>query len=301
MMRLLQVIRAPFFTATVIPGLVGAALAWSEGRLHLGYLLLTVIGIICINAGTNTANDYFDHLSGNDAANQELTPFSGGSRFIQRGLVSPQRMLALSLTSFAGGAIIGLYLAASRGWAILWIGLLGVIIGFFSSAPPLKLNYRGHGLGELAAGIGCGPLIVMGSYYVQAQRLTAEAFWVSLAVGFLVAAVLYINEFPDYAADKAANKHTVVVLLGRERAVGGYVALLAAPYAIILVGVAVGLLPAALLISLLTLPLAWQGVQGVRKHHNDTVKLIPTNATTVQLNLVFGLLLCVGYAIARWA
>ena len=297
-MNLVRVIRAPFFTATVIPGLVGATLAWSEGRLHIGYLLLTVIGIACANAGVNTANDYFDHVSGNDEGNAELTPFSGGSRVIQEGMVAPRQMLRLSLTFFAAACLIGFVLVFARGWTILLFGLAGVAIGFFSSAPPLRLNYVGHGLGELAAGIGCGPVIVMGSYYVQAQRLTWEAFWASAIVGCFVAAVLYVNEFPDYEADKAVGKHTLVVVLGKERAVWGYPALLIAAYLILIVGVAMGILPPPLLLVLLTAPLAYKGVQGVLRNHGDTAKLIPTNALTIQLNLVSGVLLCVGFVVA---
>ena len=297
-MNLIRIIRAPFLTATVAPGLVGAALAWSEGELNLGYLLLTVIGIACVNAGVNTANDYFDHISGNDEGNQELTPFSGGSRVIQEGMVSARQVLTISLLFFAMGSAIGLVLVLTRGWPVFWFGLLGVFIGFFSSAPPFRLNYVGHGLGELAAGIGCGPLIVMGSYYVQAQRLSWEAFGVSVIVGCFEAAVLFVNEFPDYEADKAVGKDTLVVVMGKERAVWGYLALLAAAYATLIFGIAIGLFPLPLLLVLLTLPLAVKGIQGVFRHHNDTAKLVPTNALTIQLNLVTSVLLCVGFVIA---
>jgi len=297
---IIKVTRAPFFLSLVCSVLVGTALAWHEGSFHWGYLLLTLVGIICINAGLNMSNDYFDHLSGNDEINQELTPFSGGSRTIQEGILSAKQVLMWSLLFFLVGIVIGLYLALTRGWLVLWLGLVGVFIAFFTSAPPFRLNYLGHGLGELSTFIGSGPLIVVGSYYVQVQRVTWEALWASIPVGLLGAALIWINEFPDYEADKAVGKNTLVVLLGRQRAVWGYVALLVATYVVVVVGASLGFFPYTLLLVLLTVPLAYKSVRGVVQFHSNTPKLIPTSAATIQLYLANALLLCVSYAIARF-
>ncbi|KPL22434.1 MAG: hypothetical protein AMJ93_07190 [Anaerolineae bacterium SM23_84] len=267
----LQVTRAPFFASLVSSVLVGAAIAWKEGSFHPGYLLLTVLGIICVNAGMNMGNDYFDHLSGNDAINSELTPFSGGSRTIQEG-----------------------------GWPVLWVGLIGMFLALFSNAPPFRLNYVGHGLAELATGLGAGPLIVLGSYYVQAQRLTQEALCAGLAMGFLGAALIYINEFPDHDADKAVGKTTLVVVLGRERAVKGYIALLGGVYAVVAVGTAMGVFPYTMWVVLLTLPLARKSIQVAMRFHSDTPRLIPAMAGTIQLYLANAILICLAYSAARF-
>jgi len=296
---ILKVTRAKFFASLVSSVLVGAALAWHDGSFHWGYLLLTLIGIVCINAGMNMSNDYFDHLSGNDEVNQELTPFSGGSRTIQEGVLSAKQVLIWSLLFTLISVTIGLYLVIARGWFVLWLGIAGVLIALFTSAPPIKLNYRGHGLGELATFIGSGPLIVLGSYYVQAQRATWTALWTSVPVGLLGAALIWINEFPDYEADKAVGKNTLVVLLGKRRAVWGYAALLAAVYGVVVIGVALGFLPGALLLVFLTAPLAYKGIRGALRFYDDTLKFIPASAATVQLYLATALLLCVGYAIAK--
>ena len=297
---MIKAARAPFFLSLVCSVLVGAALAWHGGSFHWGYLLLTLIGIVCINAGLNMSNDYFDHLSGNDEINQELTPFSGGSRTIQEGILSAKQVLMWSLLFFLVGIVIGLYLALTRGWLVLWLGLVGVFIAFFTSAPPFRLNYLGHGLGELSTFIGSGPLIVVGSYYVQVQRVTWEALWASIPVGLLGAALIWINGFPDYEADKAVGKNTLVVLLGRQRAVWGYVALLVATYVVVVVGASLGFFPYTLLLVLLTVPLAYKSVRGVVQFHSNTPKLIPTSAATIQLYLANALLLCVSYGIARF-
>jgi 1,4-dihydroxy-2-naphthoate octaprenyltransferase len=296
---MIRVTRAPFFASLVGSVLVGAAIAWYEGTLNWGYLVLTVIGIICINAGMNMSNDYFDHLSGNDEINQELTPFSGGSRTIQEGILSARQVLMWSLSFYLIGVVIGLYLTLARGWPVLWLGVAGVFIAFFSSAPPFKLQYRGHGLGELATGIGSGPLIVLGSYYVQAQRFTYEALFASIVAGCLGAALIWVNEFPDYEADRAVGKNTLVVVLGRERAVWGYVALLIATYGVIVAGVARGVFPYTMLLALLSLPLAYRALRGVVRFHSNTQMLIPSIASTIQLYMATVLFWCLGYAIAH--
>lgn len=296
---LMRVTRTPFVVAVVMPVLLGAVIAWREGIFHVGYFLLTLIGAVCINLGLNMSNDYFDHLSGGDEINRELTPFSGGSRVIQDGIVSAKQVLAWSAFFYLIGIVIGLYLAAVRGWLILGFGLAGVFLAFFHNAPPIRLYHLAPGVGELAVGIGFGPLVVLGSYYVQAQRFSYEALWASIPVGLLITAVLYINEFPDCEADKAVGKKTLPVVLGRKRAAGGYAALLVAAYGVILLGIALGAFSYTMLLALLSLPLAYRGIRGAMRFHSNTPKLIPTQAATIQLHLVTGLLLCLGYAVAE--
>jgi len=293
----IRTIRAPFFTATATATILGTAIAWNDGYLNLWHFLLAFIGVICANAGINTANDYYDHKSTDDEVNQELTPFSGGSRVIQEGVVPPRRMLLLSLTFFAITVLIGLYLTWATGWPVLVIGLLSMFICYFYDAPPVKLAYRGHGLGELTTGLAAGPLAVCGAYYVQAQTITWPVVWASLPIGILVALILYINEFPDYVADKTAGKHTLVVVLGKERALPGYVILMIVTYALVAIGAVVGALPYAALIALLPLPLAYQAVQGLRRHYDQTPSLIPAQAATIQAHLFTVLLLSASYLI----
>jgi 1,4-dihydroxy-2-naphthoate octaprenyltransferase len=296
---LIRITRAPFLTAITVPVLLGTAIAWREGVFYGGYFVLTLLGAICIQVGLDMSNDYFDHLSGNDAINRELTPFSGGSRVIQDGVLSARGVLTGSLLAYLIGISIGLYLAWVRGWPILWLGLIGVFLAFFHNAPPVNLYRLAPGTGELAVGIGFGPLAVLGAHYVQAQRLSYEALWVSIPIGLLIAAVLYINEFPDHDADRSVGKKTLVVVLGRERAVWGYVVLLVAAYAMTVIGVALSVLPVTTLIVLISLPLSYRAIRNAVRFHSNTQQLIPTNAATIQIHLFTGLLLCLGYIIAR--
>ncbi|MFC2100142.1 prenyltransferase, partial [Candidatus Bipolaricaulota bacterium] len=254
--------RAPFFTATIVPVLLGTAIAWRDGSVHWGLFTAALVGAVAINAAFDMSNDYFDHRSGTDAANRNLTPFSGGSRTIQDGILKPRTVLLAALVFYAIGIGIGLYLAATRGWAILALGGIGVFFAFFHNAPPFNLYRRFAGAGELAVGIGCGPITVLGAYFVQTQRLTLEAFYASLPVAFLITAVLYINEFHDVEADRSVGKKTLPIVFGRQGAVWGYASLVGASYVAILTAVGARVLPVTLLFGLLPLPLALRAVRG---------------------------------------
>ncbi|MBI4721730.1 MAG: prenyltransferase, partial [Candidatus Stahlbacteria bacterium] len=200
----IRAMRAPFFVATAMPGILGAAMAWSrEGRFSLTYLILTILGVAAINAGTNLANDYFDHhadWTGTDDINKENNPFGGGSHVIQEKLLSARSMLIGAFIAYAIAAIIGIYLVLKVGTFILVLGAIGILAGYFYTAPPFRFSYRG--LGEIAVGIACGVLPVLGSYYVQVGKITMEVFIVSIPMGFLLANLLWLNQFPDYEADK---------------------------------------------------------------------------------------------------
>ncbi len=288
----LKAVRIPFFTATIIPVLFGYLLSWHDTSVFIWQrLLLTLIGAVCIHAGTNLANDYFDYLTGCDEANPTPTPFSGGSRVIQNGQIAPQKILYASLLFFALGSAIGLYLNyICGGNVILILGIIGVFLGFFYSAQPFKIGYGG--LGELATGVGFGPLMVMGAYYVGAGSLSFKIFLASLPIGILIMLVLYINEFPDYTGDKAVRKRTLVVILGKKKAIVLYYILLAIVYAVITGLVSVKFLPYTCLIVFLSLPVALKAFGVARNNYEKVSELLPVNAATISLHSIIGLLLC---------
>ena len=215
---LIAEMRLSFLTASITPVLLGTAIAWATaGAFTWDLFLLTLTAGCCLHLGANIANDFFDHLSGTDDINVEyVRPFSGGSRLIQLGLLSPSEVLAESLFFFALGGLIGLHLALTRGMFILILGVIGAASGFFYTAPPVRLVSRG--IGEVFIGLNFGVLMTLGGYYVQTQAIVWTPIMPSIPVALLITAVLYINEFPDYRADAAAGKRTLVVRLGRERA-----------------------------------------------------------------------------------
>ncbi len=295
----LGAIRIPFSTATIIPVTLGAIIAWHDtGNFLWLRFWLALCGALLIHFGTNLANDYFDHLSGCDEANPNPTPFSGGSRVIQKGLLAPKKILSASLAAFILGGLVGLYLNYLSGQnVILILGIIGIFLGFFYTARPLRIGYGS--LGELAVGIGFGPLMVLGSYYVQAGGLSFKAFLASIPVGILIALVLYINEFPDYIADKTVGKRTLVVILGKRRAVILYHSLLLTVYLFIMFLVIFKFIPPASLIVFLSLPLAFKAFATSKKNFDKIYELLPANALTIGLHSIIGLLLCVGFALDK--
>jgi len=295
----LEELRAPFFTASIVPVLLGTLIAWARtGVFHVDTFLLTLLGGVLLHAGTNVVNDYYDHVSGNDEANTRFVrPFTGGSRMIQKGLLSPKEVLTLGLVCFALGSLIGLYLAFRVGKVILLLGAIGILSGYFYTAPPLRLVSTGFG--ELLVGLNFGSLMTLGAFYVQTRWLTWEPVVASLPVSFLIAAVLYINEFQDMEADSAVGKTHWVVRLGRARAVKGYAWILGLTYASILLGVLLRLTSPWTLLGLLTLPIAWKGLRVAREFYDDYLKLAPANAATVMVHLLTGLLLSLGYVLER--
>lgn len=300
-------VRLPFLTATLVPVLVGLAIAANDLRPagHFDWVLaaLTLVGVALFHLGTNTINDYFDHKSGADEANFTPTPFSGGSRTIQRGLMEANTMRNLAIVFYALGTLIGLFLVARRGTEILWLGLAGFFLGFLYSAPPVRLAHRG--LGELAVAVGFGPLIVLGTYFVQTQQWSLEALLASLPVAFLIAAVLYINEFPDKQGDARVGKRTLIVRLPERAALLGYFVLIALTYLVILAGVvlpnpATGrpFFPVWTLLGLATLPLAIKASLVLGRNYRFPYRLIPANAFTILLHLSTGILFFTGYVLS---
>jgi len=295
----LRAARTPFLTGAAVPVLVGTLAAWHDTSDFAWIRFsLAMIGALLAHAGANLANDYFDHVSGNDAANPAPTPFSGGSRAIQEGLVTARQVLGVSLTLLFVGGCLGLWLNfVSRGNVILLLGVIGFFLGFFYSSGPFRLGYRG--LGEVAVGICFGPVIVLGAYYVQTEALSLSAGLASIPLGILIAMVLLINGLPDHDADEAVGKRTLVVILGKRRAAALYRVLLACVYVSTLALIGLRFLPLPCLVVLLTLPLARRAwVVSARKFDRES-ELLPANASTIALHALVGVGLCLGLAADR--
>ncbi|HLB26069.1 MAG TPA: prenyltransferase [Dehalococcoidia bacterium] len=292
--------RLPFLTATIVPILLGIAVAARGGHFSWWLALLTLLGGAAIHIGLNTANDIFDALSGADEANYTPTQFSGGSRVIQRGLVSLGQMCALSAGAYVIGISIGITLVLVRGsLELLAIGLLGVAISVFYTAPPLRLVHRG--LGEVATAIGFGPLMVLGAYVVQARELSWEAFVVSLPVAILIALVLYVNEIPDRDSDGSVGKRTLPARLGRVAVTRGFLVAALAAFAVVLFAAAFGVIPRPAVIALAALPLVWKVYRGIKAYYTSPYELMATMGQNVQMHLVVGMALFAGYMIAEVA
>lgn len=294
----LRAMRIPFLQATILPVVLGSALAYRDGRFSWDLFGVMAVAMGAMNIGTNLSNDYFDHLSGADERNRRPTPFSGGSRVIQQGLIPPEAIFIAAMTSYALAILLGFYLVLRSDWRLLLFGISGILVSYFYTAPPLKLGYRGWG--EPLVGFLLGPLAVTGTYYVYSLVLSGPAFFLSLPLGFLVTGILYINQFPDAESDAAAGKRHWIARLGRKRAVKGYFGILGAAYLSIILPVLFGILPAWTLLSLASLPLAVRAGWILSRSYNRTQELIPAMGLTLGTHLAVGLLLVVGLLLDAW-
>lgn len=287
--------RVPFLTATIVPVLLGAVVARAHGYSQWWLTVLALVGASAIHLGLNVANDVSDATSGADEVNVNPTMFSGGSRVIQYGLVSLGTMRKVSIACYAVGIGIGLYLTATRGIELLWIGLAGIFLSIFYTAPPLRLVHRG--LGEICVALGFGPIMVLGTYFVVAERLSWEAFYASLPVALLIMLVLYVNQVPDRPADEKAGKRTIVVRLGKNAIVNGYALFVASAFLLIAIGALTEIMPVWSLVALVTAPLALRVYKALQSHYDSPYELMDAMGKNIMLHLFTGLLLIAGYVI----
>ncbi len=301
----MRIMRVPFLQATLIPVILGGVIAWQVVKVFRWDLfLLTLLGAILIQIATNMFNDYFDFKSGNDLQVKHQNPFAGGGRILTAGLITPTKHFLVSSAFLLLGCLIGLYFVFVQGLtSLFWLGLIGVISSYFYVGPPFKLAHRG--IGELIVGLNFGPVMTLGAYYVQTGTWTSvtEPFLASIPIGLLIAAVLWINEFPDMEADKAVGKKTLVLRLGYARSIRVYIGLVGGAYLLILVYALLAIFTSlqvtsfATLIALLSIPLALRAVRVLRTNYNDANTIIPANGTSIMLHLSFGILAILGFVI----
>lgn len=276
--RYLLATRPAFLTIALAGCLLGFATAL-DAAFSWPLALLTVLLAVAAQAGVNVFNDYYDHLNGTDAVNVDrLFPFTGGSRFIQNGVMSPRQMLVWALALFGGVIAGGLWLIETRGGGLFWIGLAGLIIGWSYSAPPLKLNSRG--LGEICVAAGF-LLIVAGADFVQRGALSAKPWLLGLPYALLVTNILYINQFPDRAADIQAGKRHWVARLEPAAAARGYWLILGLAAALLVGLVLEDALPAPALLSLLAVLPALKAGRILSAHAHEPPKLLPALRMTI--------------------
>src|SRR6266487_4875311 len=182
----------PFsLTATVSPVLVGTAVAAYDGTFHPLSFLAALFSGLFLQIGANYFNEYFDYLYGLDHPES-----LGASTVIFRHEMTAAQVLGGGIASFVIAALFGLVLIITSGPAIILFGLAGMAIAYFYSAKPFKFASRG--LGDILVYIAMGFLMTWGSYYVQIPRWSWEAFVASIPVGFLVTAILNMNNVRDY-------------------------------------------------------------------------------------------------------
>jgi len=194
--------------ASVVPVMVGTALAINVGEFNL---LVTLIALVCsllIQTGTNFTNDLYDYLKGADTTSRK-----GPVRVLANELITVKEMKAGIYITFLSSFLLGLYLVYVSGLIILVIGILSIIAGLAYTAGPYPLAYKG--LGDIFVFMFFGLIGTMGTFYLQTNEISLAAFLSSIPVGSLITNILVVNNYRDIEEDKIAGKNTLAVKLGK--------------------------------------------------------------------------------------
>jgi 1,4-dihydroxy-2-naphthoate octaprenyltransferase len=282
--------RPAFLAASLMAGVIGLAGARHDGiTFDVSPALVTLLFALLAHAGVNVLNDYYDALNGTDAQNTErIFPFTGGSRFIQNGVLTLVQTRNFGFALLLVVTAAGVWLMVHSAPQLLYIGLCGMFIGWAYSAPPFKLVSRGLGEFCVTAGI---LLITVGTDFVQRKGFAASPFIAGLSYALLTANLLYINQFPDRSADMAAGKLHWVARLEVRHARWGYALLIVLAYVWLLVGVMSGGLPTAVLLAFLALPLSVQAARLLWRHAAQPQRLGDAIKLTIVAMLAHGALL----------
>lgn len=288
--------RFHYTSASFMPGILGGMIAWTvDGKFHLGYFLLVILGLLLNHVALNLTDDYYDFRHLVDTFDPHGNPYSGGSGMLSKGLIRPERMRNVFILFYLIAIGIGIGLGILRGVLIIFLLVFGFLCAFFYTAPPVRFGYRG--LGEVAQLLCFGPGIGLGAYYVQTQRISWEAFWGTLPFGIMLFSMITINEIPDYFEDRKGGKMNLVARLGRERAVKLFVLSLLSAYASIFIGVILGKIPSLGIIAFLTFPIAYKTISILKSHYQEPVRLAPANLGMICVHNFTAILLALTYLI----
>jgi 1,4-dihydroxy-2-naphthoate octaprenyltransferase len=197
---------------------IGAGLAADHAEFSWLWLIVLGLAMFCMEVAKNAWGDVFDYDSGTDLAvvPADRTDFSGGKRVLVDNILTRRQTWAIAFGFALAGLALGALMVFAREPAVFWPGLAGLLLGWSYHGPPLQLAYRG--LGELDVVLCYGPIIALSTYILMTGEVAADVVALSLPLGILIAAFLWVNEFPDYDADLGAGKNNLVARLGKRRA-----------------------------------------------------------------------------------
>lgn len=299
--RLFHATRPKFFPASVLPVLAGTAWGFKvSGKFETAVFLLALLATICVHAAANVLNDVGDDSGGTDRCNEDrIYPYTGGSRFIQTGIMAAANMARLGITLLAVAAIAGVVLLLAKGPMILAFGLTGVALGVLYSLGPIRLS--GLGVGETAVAVAFGVLPVTGAAWLQSGLINVESLLFSLPISAWVATILLINEVPDIGPDGATGKRTLPVRLGLDGTAMLYFGIHLIAVVVVIYMTVVGSLPlAAPLLPFALLFLAFKAATAIRRGLQDRDGMKRAIEATLGIHTLGSLWLCGIVLYAAW-
>ena len=284
-----RVIRVKFLLASVIAVCLGLAISWSKNQtIDIVNASLTFAGVIALHASVDLLNDYWDFKRRIDTETKR-TKFSGGTGVLPEGLLQPAEVYRAGMAFLILGAIIGGYFIFFNGVIIAIILVFAIISIYFYSTKIVN-----SGLGEVFVAIK-GTMIVLGTYFVQTSQIVIEPILGGMILGVLSSMVLFVNSFPDFEADRAGGRKSLVIMLGKKRATSALWIFPIVVYGIIISGVITQTLPILSLITLLSIPLLIKSGLGLKRSFDDVEKLVPVMGSCVSYGRITGTLLVLSF------
>jgi 1,4-dihydroxy-2-naphthoate octaprenyltransferase len=288
----LRVIRVRFLLASIIAVSVGMALHWSQnGSVDYLDLILTFAGVMALHASVDLLNDYWDFKRGIDTKTTR-TKMSGGTGVLPEGLLKPSSVYRAGIAFLIIGSLIGSYFVMTHGI------LIAIILGFaILSIYFYSTKIVDSGLGEFFVAVK-GSMIVIGTFFIQSGDVNIESILAGIVIGTLSSLVLFIASFPDHDADKSKGRKTLVIVVGKKKAIKLFWIFPLISYVVILIGVSVNLFPVLSLITLLSFPLIIKSGLGLQKNYDAIDELVPFMSSTLKFSRITGVLFALSFLLS---
>ena len=287
----LRVIRVRFLLASVIAVSVGLSLHWWQtSTIEIFDSILIFAGVMALHASVDLLNDFWDFKRGIDTKTKR-TKMSGGTGVLPEGLLKPSSVYRAGVAFLIIGSAIGAYFVFTDGIIIAVILGFAILSIYFYSTKIVD-----SGMGEFFVAVK-GSMIVLGTFFIQSGSITFEAILAGIAVGSLSSLVLFIASFPDHDADKSKGRKTLVIALGKEKAVNVFWVFPLVSYLAISVGVVTELFPLSSLIVFVGIPLMVKSGLGLKKNFDSVDNLVPFMSSTLMFSRISGSLLVIGFLI----
>lgn len=283
-----KAIRPFAFPATIAPVLLGTFIS---PHISIPMFLLVFFGLLLAHSAVNVLSDYFDYVRGADTWR-----VLGSSRVLVDGLMKPKHHLMLGIFLLLISLAIGSYFMFMVDYKVLYFIIPGLILGVFYTAPPLGFKYRA--LGDIAVFLAFGPIMTLGVYYIQTREISWLPLLLSMPIGLLTTAILHGNNFRDIREDLNAGYKTFAGVIGTKGSSYYYTILILLAYVFMVYFVLKGFLPMAVLLVLITLPMAFKNIKV--SFNQALVNFTFLDLLTAKLQLYFSSLLIIGIILNRF-
>jgi 1,4-dihydroxy-2-naphthoate octaprenyltransferase len=284
-----RVIRIRFLLSSVIAVSVGLVISWWHiGQIDILYAIMTMGGVVSLHASVDLLNDYWDFKRGIDTQTQR-TKMSGGTGVLPEGLLQPNQVYHAGIAFLIIGALIGSYFVIIDGIVIGVILTFAVVSIYFYSTKIVD-----SGLAEIFVAIK-GTMIVLGTYFIQTLEINLTTIMGGIFIGALSSLVLFITSFPDFEADKAKGRKTLVISVGKQKATIVFWIFPIVVYSILISGIFYEIFPIYCIISLAMFPLIIKAGLLLKQNFDDINKLIPAMSYTITFSRITGALFVIGF------